>query len=87
MEYLPTFIGDLKKLKKTPDYANIRLIAFETVPSCQNITEIKNIKKIKGTSNAYRIRIGDYRIGVFLNNETISFSRVLHLKEVYRYFP
>jgi len=30
-----------------------------------NIDEIKNIKKLKGEYNAYRIRIGNYRIGVF----------------------
>ena len=87
VEYLPSFIKDLKKLKKIPYYANIKSLVFETIPNCQNITEINNIKKIRGASNAYRIRVGDYRIGIFIKNETISFSRVLHRKELYRYFP
>ncbi len=56
VEYLPSFIKDLKKLKKTSYYTSIKSIAFETIPSCENITEINNLKKIKGTSNAYRIR-------------------------------
>jgi mRNA interferase RelE/StbE len=86
-EYLPSFIKDLKKLKKIPDYSQIRLTAFESIPECHNITEINNLKKIKGTKNAYRIRVGDYRLGVFIQNETITFSRVLHRREVYRYFP
>ena len=86
-EYLSSFIKDLKKLKNTPIYSKIKLCAFKTIPKCQNIIEIKNIKKIKGSSNAYRIRIGDYRIGVFIKNDTVIFSRVLHRREAYRYFP
>lgn len=86
-EYLPSFIKDLKKLRKTSFYSQIRSTALETIPQCQNITQINNLKKIKGTKNAYRIRVGDYRIGVFIKNETVTFSRVLHRKEVYRYFP
>lgn len=86
-EYLPSFIKDLKKLKKVPDYSQVRAIAFESIPQCQSIIEINNLKKIKGAKNAYRIRVGDYRLGVFIQNDTVTFSRVLHRKEVYRYFP
>ncbi len=86
-EYLPSFIRDLKKLKKTPVYSRICSTIFKTIPQCENITEIDNIKKIKGSSEAYRIRVGNYRIGVFIENETITFARVLHRKDVYRYFP
>ncbi len=86
-EYLPSFIKDLKKLKKTPIYLEIRKLAFQTIPNCQNITDFKNIKKIRGHKNAYRIRVGDYRIGIFIDNETIMFSRILHRKDIYRYFP
>jgi hypothetical protein len=46
-EYLPSFIKDLKKLKKTPIYPEIRTLAFQTIPDCQDITEVKNLKKIK----------------------------------------
>ncbi|MGH2412635.1 MAG: type II toxin-antitoxin system RelE family toxin, partial [Microcystaceae cyanobacterium] len=36
---------------------------------------------------AYRIRLGDYRIGLFIEGKTVTFARVLHRKEIYRYFP
>ena len=86
-EYLPSFIKDLKKLKKTAIYSEIKTLAFETVPNSQDITEINNLKKMKGYKNAYRIRAGDYRIGLLIDQKTIIFSRVLHRKDVYRYFP
>ncbi len=37
--------------------------------------------------NYYRIRVGNYRIGLVLDEAEISFVRVLHRKEMYRYFP
>ncbi|MGK7945796.1 MAG: type II toxin-antitoxin system RelE/ParE family toxin, partial [Microcystaceae cyanobacterium] len=33
------------------------------------------------------IRVGNYRIGFFGENDTITFVRVLHRREFYRYFP
>ena len=86
-EYLPSFTKDLKKLKKTSVYSEIKNLVFQTIPDYQNITKIKSLKKIKGHKNAYRIRVGDYRIGVFIQKETVTFSRVLHRRDVYRYFP
>lgn len=86
-EYLPSFIKDLKKLKKIPVYHEIKLLVFKTIPNYSYITEINNLTKIKGYKYAYRLRIGNYRIGIFIKDETIVFSRVLHRKEIYRYFP
>lgn len=86
-EYLPSFTKDLKKLKKISTYLEIKNLVFQTIPDYQNITEIKSLKKIKGHKNAYRIRVGDYRIGVFIEKEMVTFSRVLHRRDVYRYFP
>lgn len=86
-EYLPTFIKELKALKSTPVYTSIKNFAFQDILICQNLSDISNIKKIKGEDNAYRIRVGDYRIGFFIIGDTITFSRVLHRREFYRYFP
>ena len=86
-EYLPSFIKDLQKLRKIPIYQEIKSLVFQKIPNTSNITEIRNLQKIKGHENAYRIRVRDYRIGIFIKNDVITFSRVLHRKEVYRYFP
>lgn len=32
-------------------------------------------------------RLGEYRVGIFLENDTVILARILHRKEVYRYFP
>ncbi len=49
--------------------------------------EIPNLKKMKGYKNAYRIRFGEYRIGLLFENNNIKLSRVMNRKEIYRYFP
>ncbi len=45
-----------------------------------------NSLKLKGISNFYRIRIGDYRIIYSIQNEmlTIEIIKIGHRKEVYR---
>ena len=52
----------------------------------------KQINKLKtgkllGYNGRYRIRIGDYRIGIEINGDIIEVMRVLHRQEFYRYFP
>jgi mRNA interferase RelE/StbE len=51
------------------------------------LSEVNNLKKMEGTTNYFRVRVGDYRIGIFFNNNTVIVSRFLHRKEIYRYFP
>jgi mRNA-degrading endonuclease RelE of RelBE toxin-antitoxin system len=31
--------------------------------------------------------VGNYRLGLIIEAETVIFVRVLHRKEIYRYFP
>jgi mRNA interferase RelE/StbE len=87
VNYLPSFIKDLKNLKSNVYYKPIKTLVFEEIPNIRDFAEIKNVKKLQGYENAYRIRIGDYRIGIILQETTITFQRVLHRREIYRYFP
>ena len=60
---------------------------IELLVKADNIKSIKNIKKLKGSNYFYRIRIGDYRIGLEIKNETIELIRFLHRKDIYKFFP
>ncbi|MGB5593914.1 MAG: type II toxin-antitoxin system RelE/ParE family toxin, partial [Crocosphaera sp.] len=42
---------------------------------------------LKGYQSFYRIKIGDYRIGIEADNNELIFVRFLHRKEIYRFFP
>jgi mRNA interferase RelE/StbE len=87
VNYLPSFIKELKDLKSTPYFKLINTLVFEEIPKLEGLADLKNLKKLQGYENAYRIKVGDYRIGVTCQDGTITFCRVLHRKEIYRYFP
>lgn len=86
-QYLPSFLKDIKALKSTPVFESIRALVFEEIPNILDFAEIRQVKKLKGYENAYRIRVGDYRLGLTFDDETIIFYRVLHRKDFYNYFP
>ena len=52
-----------------------------------SLSDIPGIKKLKGSKNCYRIRIGDYRIGLWAEKNTIIFATLDHRSQIYRYFP
>jgi len=80
------FLKDLEKLPS--DYKRkIEHLVFTEIPKIDNLYDIKNIKKIRGDKNYYRIRVGNYRIGFEECNGELVFMRVLHRKDIYRYFP
>lgn len=86
--YQPSFIKDLKALKSTSIFQQINKLVFKDIPNYQTLDDISNLKKLKSEDNAYRIRISDYRIGLIFDiDNTVIFERVLHRKEIYRYFP
>jgi len=86
-EYLPSFLKDLKALRSTPAYDSIKTLVLKIIPNCSTLEEVRNLTKLTGYESAYRIRVGDYRIGLFVEQDTITFARVMHRKEIYRYFP
>ena len=60
---------------------------IEKIQRADHLMEISNLKKMKGYKNAYRIRLGEYRIGFLFESNTIKLSWVMNRKEIYRYFP
>lgn len=81
-----SFARDLKKIKNKALLQSIEQTITE-VKAATTLTEIKSLGKLRGYPTFFRIRIGDYRIGLEVLNDEIIFVRVLHRKEIYRYFP
>lgn len=81
----PSANKDVKKLPKAIKQ-DVKTIVLQMIES-ETLNDKKNIKRLKGHVNAYRIRIKEYRMGFFLEGDTIILSRILHRKDVYRYFP
>ncbi|NJL35771.1 MAG: type II toxin-antitoxin system RelE/ParE family toxin [Leptolyngbyaceae cyanobacterium RM2_2_4] len=87
VEYRKLFLKDLKKLKNQPIYQQIYDLVFKTLLDAQSLQDLSGVKALVGTTNQYRLRVGEYRIGLELNKDTLEVVRVLHRREFYRYFP
>ena len=83
-----TFIKDFEKLPDN-EKEKAREVCFFIFPEIENLTEFTKypIRKIKGFSNYYRVRIGSFRIGFKKSNNQVIFMRVLNRKDIYRHFP
>ncbi|MHB8258911.1 MAG: type II toxin-antitoxin system RelE family toxin [Bacteroidia bacterium] len=61
--------------------------SIHKIEQANSITEITNVKKMEGADNAFRIRIGNYRLGFYLLNKTIQLTVFVHRKDIYKIFP
>ena len=86
VEFRKSFEKDLLKILDADLFQRIQE-AIEQVENAEKLNEVSNLKKLKGDGDYYRIRLGDYRIGIKVNDGIVCFVRLLHLKEIYRYFP
>jgi len=87
LKYESSFNKDLKKLKdeKLKKEISELIIELKNNPS---FNEIKNIKKMVGYSVYFRIKLGNYRIGLKLEDKsTIVLIRIRHRKDIYKGFP
>jgi len=86
VEFLSTFNKDLNKLSSVSIRRSLRTLIIK-LESSENLSSIPNVKKLAGHKYAYRIRLGDYRIGFFFENNIIQLSRVAHRKDIYKILP
>jgi mRNA interferase RelE/StbE len=87
IEFDKSFSKSLNKVQDSLVKNKIEQIINE-FDRADSITEIKNIKKLAGFKNYYRIRIGDYRLGIESTDQNIArFIVIAHRKDIYRIFP
>jgi mRNA interferase RelE/StbE len=74
-------IKDKKVLRKLRDL-------LSTIQNADSIQGIPHAKKLEGYRSYYRIKVGDYRLGLEAVSKTeVVLLRFLHRKDIYRFFP
>ena len=86
VEFKKSLVKDLERVRDKSLKERVRQ-TIERVEEAQTLQEIGNVKRLRGGERYYRIRVGDYRLGLMLEGDTVIFVRFLHRKDVYRYFP
>jgi mRNA-degrading endonuclease RelE of RelBE toxin-antitoxin system len=86
VEFLSTFNKDLNKLSSPFIRKSLKTLILK-LESSESLAAVPNVKKLAGHKHIYRIRLGDYRVGFFFENNTIQLARIAHRKDIYKIFP
>ena len=86
VEYLKLFSKDVLKINDESLKDNLFGIIIY-MKNTQNLNQIPTIKKLKGHSEAYRIRIGKYRLGFYFDGEVVELARFAKREGIYKLFP
>ncbi|GIK10500.1 MAG TPA: type II toxin-antitoxin system RelE/ParE family toxin [Anaerolineales bacterium] len=84
--YEKSFGRDLKKVKDKRLLKQVQKIIAQ-VESANSLSDLQNVKKLEGYTTYYRIRVGEYRIGIEVVEGQVIFVCFLNRKDIYRYFP
>ena len=87
--YRKDAVKDLKKVKD----GNIKkkiMKALKRIKGYNNVHDMikdPKCKKMAGAENAFRIRVGDFRVGFYATDEKIIVHRILNRQDMYNKFP
>ncbi len=81
-----SFARDLKRIRDKQLLQRVQQV-IESVKEAATIDAVVGMKKMQGYDTFYRLRLGDYRIGIEVADDQVIFVRFLHRKDMYRYFP
>ena len=81
-----SFLKDIKKVDNA-EIANKLQNIIKQIKSSESIKDIFHLRKLKSYKSYYRIRVGDYRLGLKIESNTVVIIRFLHRKDIYKVFP
>lgn len=85
-QFKKSFLKDIESLGNSAIKTRIRK-AIAQAEEAPTLSQVENLKKLKGGEPYYRIRVGDYHIGLVFHEDSLIFVRCLHRRDIYRYIP
>ncbi|MDE0535330.1 type II toxin-antitoxin system RelE family toxin [Tenacibaculum sp. L6] len=84
--YLESLAKDLKKIKNKKLLKSLSQV-FTTLEETDDLFKISSVKKMSGHPDAYRVRIGDYRLGIYYSDNKVTIARFVKRNDIYKLFP
>ena len=84
--YLRLFLKDIQKINDTSVKKQL-ITVLTKFKQVEILSDLPQVKKLKGHSEAYRMRVGNYRLGFFYNGKSIEFARFAKREDIYKLFP
>ncbi len=86
IRYHKQFNRDLRRLRNPSVALRVEQLIME-LKAASTIREVRSVSRISGSGEHYRIRIGDYRMGITMDGGAAILRRFLPRNEIYRRFP
>ena len=83
VDFSSSFTSDLRRIRDRSIRERVDK-EIEQIEKVDNFTEISHIKKLRGHENRYRVRVGNYRLILQFNEDTVTFLRCLPRQDIYR---
>jgi len=84
--FLGKFSRDLDDVTDADLKASVREI-IQSLELAPTLSQVSGVKKMKGFKNAFRIRVRDYRVGLYYENGIVELARFLDRKKIYKVWP
>ncbi|MFN3138414.1 MAG: type II toxin-antitoxin system RelE family toxin [Allomuricauda sp.] len=86
VKYLKSLEKDLRKVNDKKTKQKLKQIILQ-MKEVKSLDELTSVTKLSGHPNAFRIRVGSYRLGFFYENNTFVVSRFVKRNDIYKLFP
>ena len=86
VERTSAFNRDFRRLRSARTQRQVESV-IEELTAASNLTELTNVRRLQAEGRHYRIRVGDYRLGITMAGDMVVLRRFLHRNEIYRHFP
>ena len=86
IRYRTSFGRDLRRERNSDLRRRVERIV-EQLQSAPSVASVSGLAAMQGHANHYRVRVGDYRLGIIVDGDTAILVRFLHRRDIYRHFP
>jgi mRNA interferase RelE/StbE len=87
VEFDKSFSKSLDKIKDSTILHRIETTLLK-LEKAESLKDIRNLKRLTGFKSYYRIRIGNYRLGLEqIDNKTVRVIIIAHRSDIYKKFP
>ncbi len=86
IRYRTSFGRDLRR-ERNSDLRRRVEHTIEQLQGAPSVAGVPGLTSMRGYANHYRVRVGDYPMGIIVDGDTAILVRFLHRRDIYRHFP
>ena len=86
LEIKSSFNRDLRRIHDR-DVRRRLTRKMDEIEAASNLTQVTDIVKMQGYDHLYRIRVGNYRLGIAIESDVVILQKLDHRRDFYRGFP